>query len=104
MERVGGDRDLHSFPTRRSSDLNPTGSTITDTQGLGTITNDDAAPVFTIDDVSHNEGNTGTTSYTFTVTKKRATTGANTRHYPTADAAASQPSDYTTASGTLACA
>jgi hypothetical protein len=35
----------------------------------GSITNDDDAPSFSIDDVTHNEGNGGTTSYTFTVTK-----------------------------------
>ena len=35
--------------------------------------NDDAAPSFSIDDVSHNEGNAGTTSYIFTVTKTGST-------------------------------
>src|ERR1041384_3188083 len=39
------------------------------TKGTGTITNDDNTPSFTIDDVTHDEGNSGTTAYTFTVTK-----------------------------------
>src|SRR5438105_4007635 len=34
-----------------------TGATISDADGLGTITNDDAAPTLAIDDVTHNEGN-----------------------------------------------
>src|SRR5438128_67843 len=45
-----------------SSDL------ISDNSGLGTITNDDTVTL-AIDDVAHNEGNAGTTDYTFTVTK-----------------------------------
>src|SRR6185436_3073161 len=38
-------------------------------QGLGTIQNDDAGsgPVLSINDVSMNEGNAGTTTFTFTV-------------------------------------
>src|SRR5206468_2469937 len=44
-----------------------TEATISDASGLGTIQNDDAQPSFAIDDVSHLEGNSGTTSYTFTV-------------------------------------
>src|SRR5207244_229719 len=38
-----------------------------------TITNDDSAPSFSIDNVTHSEGNTGTTSYVFTVTKAGST-------------------------------
>src|SRR3989442_1050710 len=34
-------------------------ATISDGQGLGTITNDDAAPTLTINDVTANEGNLG---------------------------------------------
>src|SRR5437867_4472088 len=40
--------DVHSFPTRRSSDLvnlsNPVNATISDNQGVGTIVNDDGQP------------------------------------------------------------
>ena len=41
--------------------------TILDSQGVGSITNDDAA-MFSIDDVTHEEGNTGNKIYNFTVT------------------------------------
>src|SRR5438874_1072474 len=47
--------------------------TISDADGTVTIENDDTAPSFSIDDVTHNEGNAGTTSYVFTVTKTGGT-------------------------------
>src|SRR2546430_11391711 len=50
-----------------------TGATISDADGLGTITNDDSTPTLAIDDVTHNEGNAGTTTNTFTVTKTGST-------------------------------
>ncbi|HEV7232752.1 MAG TPA: Calx-beta domain-containing protein, partial [Sphingorhabdus sp.] len=51
---------------------NPTGgATISDSQGQGTITNDDTAPVaqLSINDITLQEGNSGTTNFTFTVTR-----------------------------------
>src|SRR5207253_9978714 len=52
-------------------------ATISDSQGVGTITNDDAQPVLTINDVSLTEGNVvgplTTKSFTFTVTKTGGT-------------------------------
>src|SRR3989442_708818 len=36
--------------------------------GTGTIQNDDAKPLLSIDDVGKAEGNSGTTTFTFTVT------------------------------------
>jgi CSLREA domain-containing protein len=50
-----------------------TGGTITDSQGIGTIQNDDAGPTFTITDVTLAEGDVGQTSFVFTVTKTGAT-------------------------------
>ena len=52
--------------------LSDAGATISTADGTGTIVNDDAAPSFSIDNVSHNEGNSGTTAYVFTVTKTGA--------------------------------
>src|SRR5205807_6257371 len=47
---------------------NISGATAGDTQGLGTITNDDiTVPTLSINDVSMNEGNSGTTAFNFTV-------------------------------------
>src|SRR5437016_5329679 len=51
--------DQHSFPTRRSSDLNlsnPVNATISDNQGAGTIVNDDGQPTISISDVSQKIG------------------------------------------------
>jgi uncharacterized repeat protein (TIGR01451 family) len=73
-----------------------TGVTVTDGQGQGTIVNDDAAPNLTINDVSLNEGNAGTTTFTFTVSLSApAPTGGVTFDIATADGTATQPSDYT---------
>ncbi|HQV03003.1 Calx-beta domain-containing protein [Novosphingobium sp.] len=54
------------------------GATLSDGQGQGTITNDDAAPVaqLSINDVTQTEGNSGTTSLVFTVTRGGDTSGA----------------------------
>ena len=43
-----------------------TNATIADTQGLGTIVNDDTPPSIAINDVSLTEGNSGTATLTFT--------------------------------------
>ena len=61
----------------------------------GTISNDDSAPTFAIDDVTHNEGNAGTTSYTFTVTKTGSTALNATVDYATVAGTANAPSDFT---------
>ncbi|MSR13231.1 MAG: hypothetical protein EXR86_01415 [Gammaproteobacteria bacterium] len=45
----------------------PSGATLGDGEGVGTITDDDGAPSLTINDVSLNEGNLGTAGLTFTV-------------------------------------
>ena len=44
--------------------------------------NDDAAPSFAIDDVTHSEGDAGTTSYVFTVTKTGSTALSASVDYP----------------------
>jgi len=67
---------------------NPAGATIGDGIGLGTITNDDAQPAVTIDDVSVAEGDTGTTAATFTVSLSRASAFEITMNVATADSTA----------------
>jgi len=79
----------------------PTGATIADGQATGTIANDDAPPSISVDDVSHSEGNSGTTAYTFTVSLSSPSVNAVTVSYATADGSAAAGSDYTTTSGTL---
>ena len=72
--------------------------------GTGTIVNDDSAPTtakLSINDVSKNEGNSGTTNFTFTVTRSGSTSGTSTVKYTTSNGTASSSSDYAAASGTL---
>jgi hypothetical protein len=58
-----------------------------------------APPSLSIDDVTHAEGNAGTTAYTFTVTKTGA--GAASVSFTTQDGTATSGSDYASNSGTL---
>ncbi len=71
--------------------------------GTGTITNDDFPyPTFTVDDVTLNEGNTGTTSFDFTVTKVGMTNQVTEVGYTTMDGTATvMNNDYQPACGTL---
>ena len=76
--------------------------TISTADGTGTIVNDDAAPTFSIDNVSHNEGNSGTTAYVFTVTKTGATEVSASVDYATANGSATlADNDYQANSGTF---
>ena len=64
--------------------------------------NDDAAPSFSIDDVTHNEGNSGTTSYIFTVTKSGSTALSASVDFQTVDGTATvADNDYQATNGTL---
>ena len=82
---------------------NPTnGGAIIDSQGLGTITNDDVTAAvgdISISDVSISEGDSGTKTATFTVS--RTGTAAFAVNYATADQTAAAGSDYVASSGTL---
>lgn len=83
---------------------NPVNSAINDSQAVGTITNDDAAPTFTINDpfVSESEA-----TVTFTVTRTGATEVASSVDYVTAGGTAVSQAggpgtpDYEAGSGTL---
>src|SRR5207247_2582483 len=66
------------------------------------IVNDDL-PALTINDVSVSEGNTGTTSATFTVTLAPASAGTVTVSFATAAGTAAAGSDYQSQSGGLTC-
>jgi predicted extracellular nuclease len=78
------------------------GGLLGDSSGTGTIVNDDGAPPFvTISDISQIEGNSGTSSFTFTVTRTGGT-GAFTVDYATANGTATTADgDYVATSGTL---
>lgn len=67
-----------------------------------TITDDDAVPSLSINDVSLTEGNSGSANLTFTVTLSPASGKSVTVNYATADGTASTGgTDYTSTSGTL---
>ncbi len=78
-----------------------TNATIADTQGVGTITDNDATPSLVINNVTLTEGNTGTANATFTVTLSAASGQTVTVNYATANNTAVAPGDYSTRSGTL---
>ncbi len=68
---VNGDTVIEPNETFNVNLNSPSNATITDGVGLGTINNDDSAganPTISINDVTQNEGNSGTTAYTFNVT------------------------------------
>ena len=77
---------------------NPSGATIGTATGTGTITDDEAAPTLSIDDVTVNES---AGSATFTVTLSGASATAVTVDYATANGTAIAGSDYTDTIGTL---
>src|SRR5207248_2383831 len=81
----------------------PSGATIADGSGTGTITNDDQAalPTLRINDISVTEGNSGTKSATFTVTLSAAANGPVTVNFATANGTATAGSDYVARTGTL---
>jgi hypothetical protein len=75
--------------------------TIGDSQGEGTIENDDSASL-TINDVSQDEGDVATTSFLFTVTLNNEVDTAFTVDFDSADVTATvADSDYAANSGTL---
>jgi len=66
-----------------------------------TIFNDDSAPTLAIDDLILSEGDSGTSTATFTVTMTGDSSLAATVDYATSDGSATAGDDYTATSGTL---
>jgi hypothetical protein len=75
-------------------------STISDNQGIGSITDNDTN-TFSIADVSIAEGNTGTQNMTFTVTRTGTSDVPIALSYATSNGSATAGSDYTTTTGTV---
>jgi hypothetical protein len=73
----------------------PVGATISDDTGTAMIVDDDAPTYLSVNDVTINEGNSGTTTFTFTVTRSGATAGTSSVTYATANGSATAGSDYT---------
>jgi hypothetical protein len=81
---------------------NATGASLgAQTTATLTITNDDAQPTISINDVSQAEGNSGTTSMIFTVSLSNPSTQTVTVSYATANVTAMAGSDYTAVASTL---
>jgi len=80
---------------------NSTNATIADTQGLGTITDNDPLPGLSVNDVTVTEGNSGTDDAVFTVTLSAVSGKTVTVDYTTANNTAASGSDYTSISNTL---
>jgi uncharacterized repeat protein (TIGR01451 family) len=68
---------------------------ISDSQGIGTIINDDAGPSLSINDATITEGNSGTVNATFTVTLSAASNQTVTVSAITSNGSARSPGDYT---------
>ena len=75
------------------------GAVIGDAQGVVTIADDE--PRVSIGDVLKNEGNGGTTPFTFTVTMSPAPDATMTVNYATANGSATSVDDYVATSGSL---
>ncbi len=92
---VNGDTLPETNETFTVSVSNVVGATVIAGTGTGTIMNDDAAPNLTINDVSQNEGNSGTSSFVFTVSLSApAPAPGVTFDIATANGTATAGSDY----------
>ena len=67
----------------------------------GKIVDDDASPTISVDNVTKNEGNEGTTPFEFTVTLSAASGRAVSINYATTGITATTPEDFTGTNGTL---
>jgi hypothetical protein len=79
----------------------PVNGTIAKSTGIGTIADNDSAPSLVINNVSVQEGDSGTINAIFTVTLSAASGQTVTVNYATADVTATAPSDYAATTGTL---
>ncbi len=76
-------------------------ATIADSQGVGTIEDDDEPPALSISSVTLSEGNAGAKNAIFTVSLDAPSSLPVTVDYATADGTAISGSDYAATSGTL---
>ena len=95
-----GDTKLEGDETLSVVLSNSTNATLDVATGSGTILNDDDVTL-TIDDISLNEGNSGTTDFVFTITLSDAVQGGLTVDYSTVDGTATiADNEYQSATGT----
>ena len=80
----------------------PENAALGDSQGTGTITNDDALPTVSVGDVTIAEGNSGMASAVFAVTLSAASGQMVTVDWATTGDTATSGSDFVASAGTLA--
>jgi Zn-dependent metalloprotease len=97
---VTRDSNIESNETLFLNLTSATGATIFDNQGIGTIEADDGLLV-SIADKTSNEGDTGNTPVTFTLTVNSSAHSGVSVDWATADGTATQPLDYVAANGTV---
>jgi chitinase len=90
------DEDNETFTVTLSD---PANATIADGSGLGTITDDDAAPTLSIGDTTVTEGDSGTSTATFTISLSAASSKTVSVDWGTSPGTATAGTDYVTTSG-----
>ncbi len=98
---INGDTTAEANETFNVNLSGAVNATIGDNQGVGTITNDDAQPTISINDVSIVEGDSGTSNASFLVSLSRASSQAITVNFATANNTAIAGTHYVSTSGTL---
>jgi hypothetical protein len=102
---VSGDTKQEADETFFLSLVGAQGATLSDSQGLGTILNDDSTssrPSLSISDASVVEGNSGSKLMTFTISLSQATSQSVRVNYRTANGTAkTSDNDYVSKSGTI---
>jgi predicted extracellular nuclease len=93
---INGDTTVEQNESFFFNVSNVSNATVTDGQGIGTIVNDDsvALPNLSINDVTVNEGNSGTSIATFTVSLSGPSGSPVSFNIATADSSATAGSDY----------
>jgi hypothetical protein len=98
---VFGDTLFETNETFNVTISNGVGATIVDGEGVGTITNDDIAPSFSINDITASEGQSIPINSVFTVTLSAPAGVQMTVNYATEAQTATAGVDFTATSGTL---
>ncbi|NOT53587.1 MAG: hypothetical protein HOP18_03185, partial [Deltaproteobacteria bacterium] len=97
---VSGDTGIEQNETFLVNLSAPSGATLTDGQGVGTILNDDGF-ILRVTDVILAEGNSGAKAFIFTVSLTQGAKVFVTVDYATANGTATAGSDYAAKNGTL---
>ncbi len=98
---VSGDTLHEADETYKVTLSSPSYAVLADSEGTGTIQNDDPAPLMAISDVTVTEGNSGTVAAVFDVTLSAPSALMASASFTTSDNTALAGGDYTPVSGTV---